>query len=113
MKGIFFGSDQLPVERNYHLSAFSSENWFSKAVGGSLHPQKTVSSILVLSLLCDRCIINENRMMLCTQSAAMGNYVNVLARKEGLRNPHITDVPPFKDENHPSEILRRFSFSTL
>ena len=41
----------------------------------------------------------------------MGNYVNVLARKEGLRNPHITDVPPFKDENHPSEILRRFSFS--
>lgn len=38
----------------------------------------------------------------------MGNYVNILARKEGLRDPLIPDIPPTKDENHPSEVLRRF-----
>eukprot|EP01036_Dinobryon_divergens_P024336 gene24336-32775_t len=81
VRGIFFGSDQPQVDSTYKPAAFSSTNWFSKAVGGSSYPQKS--------------------------SAAMGNYVNVLARKEGLRDPLIPDVPPTKDENHPSEILRR------
>lgn len=47
VRGIFFGSDQLQVESTYKPSAFSSTNWFSKAVGGSLYPHKTVAIALL------------------------------------------------------------------